>query len=66
VFVVQSELDQARLVSYLEDLENDILTDALNEATLAQVNGRINPEELVSLQDAIKVEEALQRVKISR
>ena len=66
LFVRQSELDQAKIVSYLEDVENDILTDALNQATLAQVNGHINPEELTSLQDAIRVEEALQQVKTNR
>ena len=53
-------------MSYLEDVENDILTDALNQATLAQVKGHINPDELTSLQDAIRVEEALQQVKTNR
>ena len=53
-------------MSYLEDVENDILTDALNQATLAQVKGHINPDELTSLQDAIHVEEALQQVKTNR
>ena len=53
-------------MSYLEDVENDILTDALNQATLAQVKGHINPDELSSLQDAIRVEEALQQVKTNR
>lgn len=62
---LQSQLDQARLVSYLEGLENDILTDALNEATVSQVKGHISPEELSSLQDAIKVEESLQQVKVN-
>ena len=51
VWLCQTELDQAKLVSYLEDVENDILTDALNQATLAQVKGHINPDELTSLQD---------------
>ncbi|XP_076436052.1 uncharacterized protein LOC143275662 [Babylonia areolata] len=63
---LQTELDQTKLEAYLEDVENDILTDALNQATLAQVRGKINPEELTSLQDAIQVEEALQRVKADR
>ncbi|KAL8595674.1 hypothetical protein ACOMHN_025710 [Nucella lapillus] len=63
---LQSELDQTKLEAYLEDVENDILTDALNQATLAQVRGRINPDELTSLQDAIRVEEALQRLKSNR
>ena len=66
VWLCQTELDQAKLVSYLEDVENDILTDALNQATLAQVKGHINPDELTSLQDAIRVEEALQQVKTNR
>lgn len=60
---LQSELDQAKLVAYLEDVENDILTDALNQATMAQIDGRTSPNELRSLQDAIRVEEALQQVK---
>ena len=56
-------MNQARLVAYLEDVENDILTDALNQATVAQLEGHVNPLELSSLKDAIKVEEVLQQVK---
>ncbi|KAK7480485.1 hypothetical protein BaRGS_00028302, partial [Batillaria attramentaria] len=63
---LQSELDQAKLVAYLEDVENDILTDALNQATLAQIDGKTSAGELRSLQDAIRVEEALQQVKAKK
>lgn len=60
---LQAELDKVKLVAYLEDIENDILTDALNKATLARVDGRVSSDELNSLQEAIQIEEALQEVK---
>lgn len=63
---MQTELDQARVESYLEDVENDILTEALNEATLAQANGKVLPREFKAIADAIRVEEALQDVRRSR
>lgn len=60
ILELQNEVDRLKMVAKLEDLENDVLTDALNEATLAQKEGSVSDTEFESLQQAIKIEEALQ------
>nr|ALC76812.1 Tpi-CL19954 [Theba pisana] len=63
ILELQDEVDNLKIVSRLEDLENDVLTDALNEATLAQKEGSVTDMEFESLQQAIRIEEALQKLK---
>ncbi|XP_035828241.1 FK506-binding protein 5 [Aplysia californica] len=62
ILELQNELDKLRTVTRLEDLENDELTDALNEATLAQNEGSVSDLEFDALQKAIRIEEALQEM----
>ncbi|BFZ00773.1 hypothetical protein BsWGS_03812 [Bradybaena similaris] len=63
ILELQDQVDNLKIVSRLEDLENDVLTDALNEATLAQKEGSVTDMEFESLQQAIRIEEALQKLK---
>uniref|UniRef100_A0A0B7B8E8 Uncharacterized protein n=1 Tax=Arion vulgaris TaxID=1028688 RepID=A0A0B7B8E8_9EUPU len=63
ILELQDEVDNLKIVARLEDLENDVLTDALNEATLAQKEGSVTDIEFESLQQAIRIEEALQKLK---
>lgn len=65
ILQLQDEVDRLKMVARLEDLENDVLTDALNEATLAQKEGTVSDMEFESLQQAIRIEEALQDIKNS-
>uniref|UniRef100_A0A2C9LGY9 Uncharacterized protein n=1 Tax=Biomphalaria glabrata TaxID=6526 RepID=A0A2C9LGY9_BIOGL len=65
IVALQGEVDKLKMVARLEDLENDVLTDALNEATLAQKEGSVSDVEFESLQQAIRIEEALQDIKNS-
>ncbi|CAL1539640.1 unnamed protein product [Lymnaea stagnalis] len=65
ILQLQDEVDRLKMVARLEDLENDVLTDALNEATLAQKEGSVSDMEFESLQQAIRIEEALQDLKNS-
>ncbi|KAK6196019.1 hypothetical protein SNE40_001324 [Patella caerulea] len=55
-----AEIRRLQLVAHLEDLENEALTEALNQATQSQIQGTVSPKEFKSLEKAIKVEEALQ------
>ena len=57
---LQDEVGQLRVIAQLADLENDVLTDALNEATMAQAPGTVSDMEFESLQQAIWVEKELQ------
>ena len=57
---LQDEVGQLRAIAQLADLENDVLTDALNEATMAQPPGTVSDMEFESLQQAIWVEKELQ------
>ncbi|RUS78354.1 hypothetical protein EGW08_013874 [Elysia chlorotica] len=61
---LQDEVGQLRAIAQLADLENDVLTDALNEATMAQAPGTVSDMEFESLQQAIWVEKELQRSKV--
>ncbi|GFN74188.1 hypothetical protein PoB_000069400 [Plakobranchus ocellatus] len=60
---LQDEVTQLRVIAQLADLENDVLTDALNEATMAQAPGTVSNMEFESLQQAIWVEKELQKLK---
>ncbi|GFR59706.1 hypothetical protein ElyMa_000061100 [Elysia marginata] len=60
---LQDEVGQLRAIAQLADLENDVLTDALNEATMAQAPGTVSDMEFESLQQAIWVEKELQKLK---
>ncbi|XP_067669492.1 enolase-phosphatase E1-like [Haliotis asinina] len=60
---LRDEIQQLKMVSELEDLENDALTQTLNEATLSQMEGTVSDKEFGSLEQAIKLEEALQDLK---
>lgn len=60
---LQDEVSQLRAIAQLADLENDVLTDALNEATMAQAPGTVSDMEFESLQQAIWVEKELQKLK---
>ncbi|XP_046371898.2 uncharacterized protein LOC124145953 isoform X2 [Haliotis rufescens] len=60
---LRDEIQQLKMVSELEDLENDALTQTLNEATLSQMEGTVSEKEFGSLEQAIKLEEALQDLK---
>jgi len=63
ILELQKELDQLRIVARLEDIENDELTDALNEATQHQWASSVSDFEFDALQKAIQIEEALQDIK---
>ncbi|XP_076454296.1 uncharacterized protein LOC143289223 [Babylonia areolata] len=64
---LETDLDQAEMQTYLEDVENDLLTQALDQATLTQLHpGTLPLRELHALRDAIRVEEMLQEVKADR
>lgn len=60
ILQLQEEVDRLKLVTQLEDLENDVLTDALNEATLMQKEDTVSDMEFESVKQAIKIEEAIQ------
>ena len=60
ILALQAEVDELRVMSRLEDLENDQLTDALNMATQAQADGSVTDKEFGALQKAIQIEEAIQ------
>ncbi|BFZ06217.1 hypothetical protein BsWGS_09256 [Bradybaena similaris] len=60
---LQDEVDKLTMIVKLEELENSILTDALNEASLGQEEGTVSSLEFDSLKQAIRVEEALHDLK---
>lgn len=60
IISLQDEVDKLKIEAQLEDMENDALTDALNEATLSQKEGTVSNVEWTSLQNAIQLEAALQ------